>query len=93
MSLSITHLDINKTASFNWKDIKSMQEINQFVESWNDESFLAALKYFRNGLHWRLFHHESIPSWLSANGRVAFLGDASKLLFPFSLYCFDCFVK
>jgi 2-polyprenyl-6-methoxyphenol hydroxylase-like FAD-dependent oxidoreductase len=76
MSLSITHKDINKTASFNWKDVKSMNEVHPFVHGW-DKTFLAALKYFHTGLHWRLFHHEEMPSWTSANGRVAFLGDAS----------------
>lgn len=82
MSISITHADINKTASFNWKDIKSMEEVKSFVTGW-DDSFLAALKYFKSGLHWRLFHHDPIPSWTSANGRVAFFGDASKSR-PFS---------
>lgn len=78
MSISITHKDINKASSFNWKDIKSMDEVNSFVDKWQDEGFSATLKYFKFGLHWRLFHHEPIPSWLSANGRVAFLGDASE---------------
>lgn len=77
MSISITHKDIDKAASFNWKDIKSMNEVESFVQGW-DESFLAALSYFKSGLHWRLFHHDPIPSWTSANGRVAFLGDASE---------------
>jgi hypothetical protein len=77
MSLSVHHRDIDKAASFNWKDIKSMDEVEPFVRGW-DETFTTALQHFRTGLHWRLFHHEPIPSWTSANGRIAFLGDASK---------------
>lgn len=76
MSLSITHVDIDKKASFSWKDMKSMEEVKPFVQGW-DESLLAAMKYFGSGLHWKLFHHEPLHSWISANGRVAFLGDAS----------------
>lgn len=91
MSISITHKDINKASSFNWKDIKSMDEVNSFVDNWQDESFSAALKYFKFGLHWRLFHHEPIPSWLSANGRVAFLGDASEYrTWPSYSFFFGC---
>lgn len=83
MSVTITHKDIDKDSSFDWRDIKPMTDVDVFIKGW-DPTLAAALKHFRTGLHWRLFHHDPIPTWISHNGRCAFAGDAIHTYLPTS---------
>lgn len=80
---SMTHRDISKAASSNWRDIQPMSDVTPFLSGW-DPALLAAVSHFKTGLHWRLFHHEPLLTWLSKNGRIAFLGDAIHTYLPTS---------
>ncbi|BGP20835.1 hypothetical protein JCM10213_008130 [Rhodosporidiobolus nylandii] len=84
LAFTFTHRDPATGASLNWRDKRSMEDVLELLgEDW-DPVLLRALKHFQTALHWPVLQETPAEEWISAGGKIAFIGDAVHAMQPTS---------
>lgn len=83
LAFALTRRDGTNTASINWRDRKPITEVLDLLQGW-DPALIRAISYFKSTLNWAIFNEPPADEWVSARGRIAFVGDAIHAMHPTS---------
>ncbi|KAK4050135.1 hypothetical protein OIV83_003706 [Microbotryomycetes sp. JL201] len=83
LSFAFVHRDRSGQASLNWRDKRPISEVTSLLEDW-DPQLKAAVSAFRSCLNWKKTERPSEHQWVTAGGRIVFIGDAVHPLPPSS---------
>ncbi|KAM0788161.1 hypothetical protein ACM66B_001323 [Microbotryomycetes sp. NB124-2] len=83
LSFAFVHRDLSGQASLNWRDKRPISEVTTLLDEW-DPTLKTAISYFRWCLNWKKTERPSEPQWVTAGGRIVFVGDAVHPLPPSS---------
>ncbi|TKA50020.1 hypothetical protein B0A53_06502, partial [Rhodotorula sp. CCFEE 5036] len=81
LAFTYTHRDDGSLASLDWRDKKPIAGMLKELQGW-DPVLLAALSHFPSSLHWTIVDEKPEEEWISAGGRICFVGDSVHPMMP-----------
>ncbi|BGP44002.1 hypothetical protein JCM10450v2_008218 [Rhodotorula kratochvilovae] len=84
LAFTFTHRDDSAAASLDWRDKKPIAEVlAQLSDAW-DPSLRKAMAHPPSTLHWKILDETPEEEWISASGKICFIGDSVHAMMPTS---------
>ncbi|GAA5823213.1 hypothetical protein JCM3770_004325 [Rhodotorula araucariae] len=82
LAFTFTHPDNTAAASLDWRDKKPIAEVlMQLSDAW-DPSLRKTMAHFASSLHWKIVDETPEEEWISAGGKICFIGDSVHAMMP-----------
>ncbi|BGP58578.1 hypothetical protein JCM8202v2_006247 [Rhodotorula sphaerocarpa] len=81
LAFTYTHRDTGSPASLDWRDKKPATGLLKKLRDW-DPVLHAVLSHFSHALHWKIVDQPPEEQWISAGGKICFVGDAVHAMTP-----------
>ncbi|GJN94739.1 hypothetical protein Rhopal_007831-T1 [Rhodotorula paludigena] len=85
LAFTFTHRDEQREASLDWRNKKPIAEATEQLDASWDPALRAVLAHFPSTLHWQILDETPETEWISAGGKIGFIGDAVHAMMPTSL--------
>ncbi|TNY20170.1 hypothetical protein DMC30DRAFT_267762 [Rhodotorula diobovata] len=85
LAFTFTHADARHAASLDWRDKKPISEVLDLLDSKWDPTLRRAMRHFTSTLHWEILDEVPEAEWISAGGKICFIGDAVHAMMPTAL--------